>query len=256
VLFRSANGNIILALEGGYNLTSISECMSTCLSVLLGEPCAAISSTLARDTAYETIKKCSESFKQYWKCFQFNEPLPIVEFEKKFKGRNNNNNQNAAVEMSYSLRPRKQKNGTPVSTPALETSQKEQEGAIGGADLSLKDLLLSSNEFHAVVPLTYCPHLEEVKPVPCKSVMRHDNPCKECNSCDENWVCLICYQVYCSRFVNSHMIEHNKQTKHSVVLSFSDLSVWCYTCEAYLDNEIVNEAKLTAYHHKFGGTSN
>jgi histone deacetylase 6 len=42
LLSTLANGNIILALEGGYNLTSISESMSNCVSTLLGDPCPSV----------------------------------------------------------------------------------------------------------------------------------------------------------------------------------------------------------------------
>lgn len=36
----------------------------------------------------------------------------------------------------------------------------------------------------------------------------------------------------CSRYVKSHMVDHNAQSGHMLVLSFSDLSVWCYVCDA------------------------
>ncbi len=102
---------------------------------------------------------------------------------------------------------------------------------------------------HAVVPLTYCPHLTEVKPL--QNPIDVNSPCKECNDTTENWICLTCQNVYCSRFRNSHMVEHFNTTQHSMVLSYSDLSVWCYTCDAYLDNEILNEAKSSAHKSKF-----
>ncbi|KAK7495506.1 hypothetical protein BaRGS_00013204 [Batillaria attramentaria] len=38
-----ANGKVVLALEGGYNLNSISLSMATCTSVLLGDPCPPMS---------------------------------------------------------------------------------------------------------------------------------------------------------------------------------------------------------------------
>ena len=33
------------------------------------------------------------------------------------------------------------------------------------------------------------------------------------------------------------MLEHNKQTKHPIVLSLSDLSFWCYDCGSYITNQ-------------------
>lgn len=31
---------------------------------------------------------------------------------------------------------------------------------------------------------------------------------------------------------------HGVVSSHPLVLSFSDLSVWCYPCEAYIDNKV------------------
>jgi histone deacetylase 6 len=37
MLLQLANGNVILALEGGYNIETTSDCMSACIAVLNGE---------------------------------------------------------------------------------------------------------------------------------------------------------------------------------------------------------------------------
>lgn len=36
------------------------------------------------------------------------------------------------------------------------------------------------------------------------------------------------------------MLKHNEETQHPVALSFSDLSYWCYTCDAYITNGLLN----------------
>lgn len=46
-------------------------------------------------------------------------------------------------------------------------------------------------------------------------------------------------QVYCGRYVNEHMVTHGVVAEHSVVLSFSDLSVWCYVCESYVHHQVL-----------------
>lgn len=103
----------------------------------------------------------------------------------------------------------------------------------------------------AVQPLTWCPHLETLKPVPPTGI-NIQQPCDECASEEENWICLSCYKVLCGRFVNEHMVMHGVVSSHPLVLSFSDLSVWCYPCEAYIDNKALYEAKNTAHLAKFG----
>ena len=89
----------------------------------------------------------------------------------------------------------------------------------------------------AVVPLRDCPHLDAVQEVPANGINVHD-PCLECGSTAENWICLQCYTVHCARNVNEHAVTHGQIAEHPLTLSFSDLSVWCYGCEAYIDNPV------------------
>ncbi|XP_064415328.1 histone deacetylase 6 isoform X2 [Latimeria chalumnae] len=105
--------------------------------------------------------------------------------------------------------------------------------------------------FYAVEPLAWCPHLETVCPVPA-SGLNVFQACAECGSETENWVCLVCYQVLCGRYVNEHMLMHSVNLGHLLVLSYADLSVWCYGCEAYIHNQVLFEAKNTAHRMKFG----
>ena len=59
-------------------------------------------------------------------------------------------------------------------------------------------------------------------------------------------------QVYCGRYVNQHMLEHHEGSGHCVVLSLADISVWCFNCDSYLDNKVLNPAKDSAHLSKFG----
>ncbi|KAM7296485.1 histone deacetylase 6 [Ixodes scapularis] len=59
-------------------------------------------------------------------------------------------------------------------------------------------------------------------------------------------------QAYCSRYVNGHMVQHHEESDHNMVLSYSDLSVWCYPCNAYVSNAVLQPAKEDAYLKKFG----
>jgi uncharacterized UBP type Zn finger protein len=63
--------------------------------------------------------------------------------------------------------------------------------------------------------------------------------CKNCDEIFENWVCLICGDLFCSRYINSHFISHNlEKTDHNICLSLMDLSFWCYSCESYIINKV------------------
>ncbi|XP_076448241.1 histone deacetylase 6-like [Babylonia areolata] len=60
------------------------------------------------------------------------------------------------------------------------------------------------------------------------------------------------FKVFCSRYVNEHMLFHSVAEEHLMVLSYSDLSVWCYACNDYIDNEATFPMKNAAHCHKFG----
>lgn len=45
-----------------------------------------------------------------------------------------------------------------------------------------------------VDPLPWCPHLDAVQPLP-HSGLDLQQPCGDCGSDAENWICLTCYQV-------------------------------------------------------------
>lgn len=65
---------------------------------------------------------------------------------------------------------------------------------------------------------------------------------------DENWLCLECGVVRCSRYGNGHGLEHWKDTHqeaedaegHCVAASLADLSVWCYECDSYVRNPVLD----------------
>lgn len=240
-----ANGNVILALEGGYNLTSISDCMNACVSVLLGDSVPDMPPVVPKEEATVSIRNVVSALKPYWNCFQFDEKLPKSECIKKIKYARTKDQNNAAkiAEPSYSLRSR-------TRTGNNNINENAPVGACASPLKTSDAFSIDLTEFHAVIPLTDCPHLVEVKPL--KEEIDVHRPCKECDSKRENWICLTCYQVFCSRFVKSHMVEHYEKTKHSMVLSFSDLSFWCYSCDAYITNSLLDGAKTSASISKFG----
>ena len=52
------------------------------------------------------------------------------------------------------------------------------------------------------------------------------------------------FQVNCGRFVSGHMSNHHTEIGHCLVLSFRDLSVWCYECDSYIDNKVKKKFQL------------
>ncbi|VFQ78270.1 unnamed protein product [Cuscuta campestris] len=71
-----------------------------------------------------------------------------------------------------------------------------------------------------VEPRTSCDHLTSLSQ-DLAHIPHPATPCSKCQHPMENWLCLSCKQVFCSRFVNKHMVDHHEQTpNHSVALSF------------------------------------
>ncbi len=130
----------------------------------------------------------------------------------------------------------------------------------------------------AIIPIDDCPHLVYLGLD--ANQMEFDNVCTyyedeggpkgglkgeiidgKCPS-GENWLCLTCGVVRCSRYVNGHCKEHCENMKnrdggqgiqHCVAASLQDLSVWCYECEAYLNHPSLSPILKRLEEKKFSG---
>ncbi|KAL5100879.1 hypothetical protein RYX36_005206 [Vicia faba] len=114
--------------------------------------------------------------------------------------------------------------------------------------------LIHGSESGWVDARTSCPHLDSLS-TDLTHIPTPNTPCNRCQHPNENWLCLSCKDVLCGRFVNRHMLHHFRETNHSVALSFSDLSVWCFSCDAYLDAHVIPQLRPVhevAYVLKFG----
>ncbi|XP_052741818.1 histone deacetylase 6 isoform X1 [Bicyclus anynana] len=74
-----AGGRVILCLEGGYNITSISYAMTMCTKALLGDPISHNyeSKPTVHCSAIESINDVIRTHKKYWKNLKFQLALPI-----------------------------------------------------------------------------------------------------------------------------------------------------------------------------------
>ncbi|XP_037678008.1 histone deacetylase 6 isoform X2 [Choloepus didactylus] len=141
-------------------------------------------------------------------------------------------------------------------TPEEETLLGEAAGGQEVAELILMQDFedhpdSDEDTFYAVTPLPWCPHLVAVCPIPATG-LDVTQPCQDCGTLQENWVCLSCYQVHCGRYINAHMMQHHEDSGHPLVLSYADLSAWCYHCRAYIHHQALLDAKNVAYQNKFG----
>jgi len=89
-----------------------------------------------------------------------------------------------------------------------------------------------------------------------------DNETGSCPS-KENWLCLECGVLRCSRYANGHGLQHWERTRaagdkgtpkvgHCIGCSLSDLSVWCYVCGSYLKHPVLDPLLQKLEEVKFG----
>ncbi|XP_037919448.1 histone deacetylase 6 isoform X1 [Hermetia illucens] len=252
-----ANGKVIVCLEGGYNVNSISYAMTMCSKALLGDPLPPINISnrnVLNSSCIETMQNVLSVQEKYWKSLKFNKKLPDC-------GRAEKELSQLAGNLKISQCADNDSVGGGKGSHNESTS-----GASGGPQpgpsrekpktltefLSENIQALANEEMYAVVPLKNCPHLSRLNPDETPQRIVTSSPCSGCQSSIENWICLHCFQTYCGRYIGEHMLYHHLESDHPLTLSFSDLSVWCYPCEAYIDNPILHKYKNLAHVDKFG----
>ena len=106
------------------------------------------------------------------------------------------------------------------------------------------DVTSESDQGGFVIPKQTCEHLGTVHLIE-ESNLLVNNQCIDCDGATENWLCLSCGEVHCSRYVNNHGEEHwlftlltdeHENVGHCLTISLQDLSVWCYPCKSYIMN--------------------
>ena len=87
----------------------------------------------------------------------------------------------------------------------------------------------------------YCPHIENANLLPIEEFNKIDFEELKCKNCEEKkdlWICLFCGKAFCSKYSNSHFIQHNIiNDEHCLCLGIMNLSIWCYNCTGPQNNE-------------------
>ncbi|XP_049543518.1 histone deacetylase 6 isoform X1 [Anopheles darlingi] len=260
-----AGGRVIVCLEGGYNVNTISHAMAMCAKALLGDPLPMLQaitpqhqSAIVTASCYETLRNVIAVQSKHWSALCFgNQKLP--NFRSNFEL--------SAMLKNISLS--EPGDGGDSNDGANRTSSSTASGSGGTGDgpsraassapkQTLTEFLrenmqaLENEEMFAIVPKKDCPHLKLLQPETIPLTIDLTAPCTNCDSRAENWMCLICYGIYCGRYVGQHMVRHSTDTpNHPIALSFSDLSVWCYDCDSYIDHAALHPYKTLVHMVKF-----
>ncbi|GFT75235.1 histone deacetylase 6 [Nephila pilipes] len=232
-------GKVVLISESNLSCENGPDIAAHCLSALLNENCVPLRAMKPTSEGIDTIRNVVKVHKKYWKSLAFDVEVPCSLDTSEME-----ENSSSTVSSAHLRR----QSSNPVAIPKI---QDENETCFSVEFERGENL--SNNAFFCVTPLEYCPHLELLQPIPNEGL----NPRASCQACkdpNENWVCLHCYQVYCGRFVNQHMVQHGIDMKHYLTLSYSDLSVWCYACDAYIHNNLLVPIKEHAHDAKFNSS--
>ncbi|EFA82254.1 Hypothetical RING finger protein [Heterostelium album PN500] len=69
-----------------------------------------------------------------------------------------------------------------------------------------------------------------------------NNVCSSCATTESLWICIICGNVGCSRYVNSHANQHYEETMHTYALELETQRVWDYAGDGYVHRLIQNRS--------------
>ncbi len=134
----------------------------------------------------------------------------------------------------------------------------EKEHAV--EEMSEDKPIVQEPDFFAVEPRFDCPHvndamLDNFAGFLADSLKGYDSSskanvfaslkCEDCKDARENWVCLGCSQLFCSRYVQGHMAMHNVASNHQLTFSLSDGSFWCYDCDSYVTSVELGKLRKT-----------
>ena len=96
-----------------------------------------------------------------------------------------------------------------------------------------------------VYPKKSTPHLDCISTDPLDGAKALSAVCARCGE-DEVWICLQCHAALCSRYKNGCAKKHAEESNHHIAVSLSDLSVWDFGQDWYLDVIDDLAAKLLA----------
>jgi BRCA1-associated protein len=68
-----------------------------------------------------------------------------------------------------------------------------------------------------------------------------DNTCTECGSNENLWICLICGNIGCGRYVRGHAYSHFQLTQHTYSMQLGNNRVWDYAADNYVHRLIQNK---------------
>ncbi|CAI8029575.1 BRCA1-associated protein [Geodia barretti] len=224
-----------------------SEPHSSCLVCVLCVPASLHLSDLL--TFFSSILSNFESLRvirdntpnQYMLLLKFKDEVKAVEFYRLYNGRRYSSLEPTVCQLVYISRVRidKSSQGAGLAGPCLVE--------LPSCPVCLEKLddsvltILCNHSFH-----TNC--LTKWKDSTCP-VCRYtqspdptgDNTCLSCDSREDLWICLICGNIGCGRYVGRHAHTHFVQTQHTFAMQLGTQRVWDYVGDNYVHRLVHNK---------------
>lgn len=168
-----ANGKIILVLEGGYNVNSISHAMTLCTKALLGDPLPMIHVSSRfngiSSSALESMQNVIKVQQEFWKCLKFSKKLPDFDVNEnkvtdELVRRVEDLKLETALADADDSGNSSKSGGISSNTEEPSTSRNVEKKQTLTDFLNDNRDALNNEEMFAIVPLRYCPHLALLKP--------------------------------------------------------------------------------------------
>jgi len=125
------------------------------------------------------------------------------------------------------------------------------------------ELTSETDQGGIIIPKQICEHVQHVQLLE-KLNSINKNQCIDCENSNENWLCLSCGEIHCSRYINNHgeghwmftlLRDEQSNIGHCLTISLQDLSVWCYPCKSYIKHIRLNSLIKYLETIKFGVSS-
>uniref|UniRef100_A0A670JYK6 Histone deacetylase 6 n=1 Tax=Podarcis muralis TaxID=64176 RepID=A0A670JYK6_PODMU len=234
LLLGLAGGKVAVVLEGGYNLESISESMTMCTRSLLGDPLPPLGRLKApHPSALQSLANAAAVHRKYWASLRLEGELSLS-CPPLFLGGKCSASELFPVGEEVGASPGEAEPAVDAQKEGMSTGS-----STGGAESPGKEAEVGA------VAYEFGERWEGTWDWIFWAWLRLG-----ARIMAENWVCLICYKVCCGRYIKQHMVAHNSESGHPLVLSFADLSVWCYGCQAYVHHP-VSCVVLWSFFHPF-----
>lgn len=69
-----------------------------------------------------------------------------------------------------------------------------------------------------------------------------ENRCMSCGSQESLWICLICGNIGCGRYVGLHAFRHFQETQHTYAMELGNNKVWDYVGDNYVHRLVQNKS--------------